>query len=110
VQAHCRAFPTIQSVIAALPKGTRKKNEAPFEGSTRYYRGRTIEALRELDDDESLDLLTLGPRVRDDFSDEHIVWLQGLVNDLARDGLAQIAEDRADYDAGEPGGIRVRLP
>ena len=110
VQAHCRAFPAVQSVIAALPKGTRKKNEAPFEGSTRYYRGRTIAALRELDDGQSLDLLALGPRVRDDFSDEHLVWLQGIVNDLARDGLAQIAEERAEYDAGEPGTIRVRLP
>jgi A/G-specific adenine glycosylase len=110
VQAHCHAFPMIQSLIAALPKGTRKKNEAPFEGSTRYYRGRTIAALRELDDGQSLDLLALGPRVRDDFSDEHLVWLQGLVNDLARDGLAQIAEERAEYDAGEPGSMRVRLP
>jgi len=110
VQAHCHAFPTIQSVIATLPKGTRKKNEAPFEGSTRYYRGRAIAALRELGDGQSLDLLALGPRVRDDFSDEHLVWLQGLVNDLARDGLAQIAEERAEYDASEPGTIRVRLP
>lgn len=110
VQAYCRAFPSIQSVIAALPKGTRKKNEAPFEGSARYYRGRTIAALRELDDGQSLDLLALGPRVRDDFSDEHLVWLQDLVLGLSRDGLAQIAEERAEYDTSERGSIRVRLP
>ncbi|HEX3723965.1 MAG TPA: A/G-specific adenine glycosylase [Nitrolancea sp.] len=110
VQSHCRAFPTIQTVIATLPKGTRKKKEEPFSGSTRYYRGRTIEALRDLDDGETLDLTALGPLVRDDFSGEHLVWLRELVQGLSRDGLAQIAEERAEYDADEPTTIRVRLP
>ena len=55
LQHHCTAFPEIQSVIAALPKGIRKKKEEPFTGSMRYYRGRVIEALRGLDDGQSLD-------------------------------------------------------
>jgi len=110
VQIHCQAYPVIQSVIAALPRGTRKKQEEPFAGSMRYYRGRTIEALRELEDGQTLDLARLGARVRDDFSNEHINWLRDLVEGLSRDGLAQIAEEPAEYDAGEPVTIRVRLP
>jgi A/G-specific adenine glycosylase len=110
VQTHCQAFPVIQTVIAALPKGTRKKKEEPFAGSMRYYRGRTIEVLRELEDGQTLDLAALGPLVRDDFCDEQLVWLRDLVEGLSRDGLAQIAEERAEYDAGEPATVRVRLP
>ncbi len=110
LQRHCEAFPAIQTVIATLPKGTRKKKEEPFSGSMRFYRGRVIEALRELDDGESLNLQALGPKVRDDFSDEHLIWLKDVVEGLTRDGLAQIAEEKATYDAGEITEITVRLP
>ncbi|MGA7670183.1 MAG: A/G-specific adenine glycosylase [Nitrolancea sp.] len=107
---HCAAFPAIQTVIATLPKGTRKKKEEPFSGSMRFYRGRVIEALRELDDGESLNLQSLGPKVRDDFSDEHLIWLKDVVEGLTRDGLAQIAEEKASYDASDVAEITVRLP
>jgi A/G-specific adenine glycosylase len=110
LQLHCAAFPEIQTVIASLPKGTRKKQEEPFNGSMRFYRGRVIEALRELEDGQTVDLTTLGPKVRDDFTEEHITWLRDVVQGLSRDGLAQIAEEQATYDASEPGDIRVRLP
>ena len=110
LQRHCAAFPTIQTVIATLPKGTRKKKEEPFSGSMRYYRGRVIEALRELEDGESLNLESLGPKVRDDFSDEHLIWLKDVVEGLTRDGLAQIAEEKSQYDASAVAEITVRLP
>ncbi len=110
LQRHCAAFPAIQTVIATLPKGTRKKKEEPFSGSMRFYRGRVIEALRELEDGESLDLQALGQKVRDDFSDEHLIWLKDVVEGLTRDGLAQIAEEKATYDAEEITEITVRLP
>ncbi len=110
LQAHCAAFPEIQTVIAALPKGTRKKKEEPFNGSMRYYRGRVIAALRELDNGQSVDLDTLGPRVRDDFTDAHVIWLRDIIDGLSRDGLAEIAEEKAAYDAAEAAAIRVRLP
>ena len=114
LQSECRAFPEIQTVLASLPKGTRLKAEAPFAGSTRYYRGRLIAALRELDHGEAIDLASLGPRVREGFAAEDLPWLRELVAGLARDGLA-VAEERAGYDATEPEGadparLRVRLP
>lgn len=115
LQAECRAFPEIQTIAANLPKGSRTKREAPFGGSTRYYRGRLIEALRELETGEAIDLAALGPRVREGFRAADLPWLRDLVAGLTRDGLA-VAEERVAYNIAEPaadddlGQLRVRLP
>lgn len=107
---HCRAYPQIQTVLAERRDGARRSREEPFEGSNRYYRGRVVEALRGLNNGEALDLTSLGPTVREDFSSEHLHWLAGIVDGLRQDGLAEIAEDAAGYDAADPGLVRVRLP
>lgn len=109
LQTCCDAFPAIQGALAELPKGVRLKREAPFDGSNRYYRGRVIAALRERAADEMVDLRTLGPLIRDDFSDEHLPWLHSVVVGLSKDGLALVAEDSPEYDA-DQGRRRVRLP
>jgi A/G-specific adenine glycosylase len=115
LQADCWAFPEIQGVIALLPTGSRRKVEAPFSGSNRYFRGRVVAALRELGDRSAtgIDLTTLGPQVREDFAAEDLPWLYDLVQGLARDGLAAVAEEKASYDAGTADNaalIRVKLP
>ncbi len=115
LQAECKAFPEIQGVIALLPISSRRKVETPFGGSNRYYRGRVVDALREMDSEHptGIDLASLGTRVRDDFGDEDIPWLYQLVQGLARDGLAAVAEEKPAYDAGVPDSgrpIRVKLP
>ncbi len=107
---HCRAYPQIQTLLTDRRDGVRRRREDPFEGSNRYYRGRVVEALRGLSDGETLDLTRLGPKVREDFSSEHLDWLAGIVDGLRQDGLAEIAEETAEYDATEPGLVRVRLP
>jgi A/G-specific adenine glycosylase len=109
LQTCCRAFPEIQALLSALPRGTRLKRETPFAGSTRYYRGRLIDSLRQAPDGAGLDLLALGHRLRPDFSPEHLPWLRQLVEGLARDGLV-LAEERAEYDETDPRRLRVRLP
>ena len=112
LQQSCRAYPTIQSIVATLPRGIRKKQEAPFEGSNRYYRGRILDALRTVppDSDAGIDLSELGPRIRERFDASHLPWLRSVVDGLARDGLAVIAEERPAYDLAEPGSAKVRLP
>ncbi|HEU5432119.1 MAG TPA: A/G-specific adenine glycosylase [Thermomicrobiales bacterium] len=116
LQAECAAFPAIQGVIQTLPPGVRRKQEAPFAGSQRYFRGRVVAALRELDSAEhaaGLSLAELGPRVKPSFADADLAWLRTLVRDLERDGLAAIAEDAPAYDATNPEPspeLRVRLP
>ena len=111
----CAAFPTMQVVLQLKASRTRRAKTEPFELTTRYYRGRIVEALRELPEYESsgIELAELGRRVREDFTPENVPWLRGLVEGLQRDGLALIAEDTAHYDAGSDpaeSGSRVRLP
>lgn len=109
LQAHCAAFPVIQSVIAGLPAGTRKKSEAPFAGSNRYYRGRIVDSLRTADGGE-VAISALGAMVREDYAAEHSEWLLQLVRGLERDGLARIAEPRAAYSTSENDEPLVSLP
>jgi A/G-specific adenine glycosylase len=112
LQGECVAFPEIQSVLKTLPKGTRLKQEGPFAGSNRWYRGRAIDALRAAQ--SGLSLSDLGAQLRADFTPEHLPWLVDLVRGLERDGLASIAEARPRYsvdDADEPAGeMMVQLP
>lgn len=108
LQRHCRAFPEIQTVLAELARtGYRRKKEASFHGSNRFYRGRVLRALQGEDPARALDLDQLGPLVRDDYSSEHRDWLRGVVDGLARDGLVEIAEEAATYDAETPPSVRL---
>ncbi|HET9014516.1 MAG TPA: A/G-specific adenine glycosylase [Thermomicrobiaceae bacterium] len=113
LQGDCRAYPAIQAALgdARREAGTgRQPREGAFAGSSRYYRGRVIAALRDLGDGEAIDLDALGPRVRPDYGDEHVTWLRDVVEGLRRDGLAEVAEEHAGYDATAPAALRVRLP
>jgi len=63
-----------------------------FEGSRRQMRGRVVRALGEF---EELGLDELGPRVRVDYAPDGEYgreWLEGLVSDLADDGLVEVEE------------------
>lgn len=110
LQHHCRAFPAIQTVLAELSKsGFRRKKEESFQGSNRFYRGRVVRTLHEHGvQNDGLDLDQLGSHVFDEYTSEHRDWLQGIVDGLARDGLLEVAEEPASYDAGSR--RRVRLP
>ncbi len=117
LQASCDAYPTVQSALASLPRGSRAPSETPFTSSNRYYRGRVVDVLRELatmGTDRSIEMRELGETIRDGFSDDDIPWLYGLVTDLARDGLAVAAEESPAYDTAterpDAATLRVRLP
>ncbi len=73
-----------------------------FHGSSRYYRGRAVAALRALPPGESLTLERLGPHVREGYGAADADWLRALLRRLARDGLARITD--------ENGVERVSLP
>jgi A/G-specific adenine glycosylase len=111
----CAAYPKMQVALQVKSSRTRQVRAEPFESSTRYYRGRIVEALRALPADEpaGIPLTDLGARVREGFTSENLPWLRELVDGLQRDGLALVAEDSPPYDADHDSpatGPRVRLP
>ncbi len=87
---------------AATSVRRRRKPAGRFTESSRYFRGRVVEALRALGPGESLALGELGLRVKDGFTTDELPWLQELIRGLARDGLARLQV--------EDGGMRVSLP
>jgi A/G-specific adenine glycosylase len=108
----CVAFPFIQGALVqarARPHTTER-----FETSSRYYRGRIVERLRDLPagDVNGIPLAILGPLLREDFSEADLPWLADLVRGLQRDGLAAFAEDRPGYDEAPDLTLdsRIRLP
>jgi A/G-specific adenine glycosylase len=111
----CAAYPTMQLALQLKSSRSSRAKTEPFESTTRYYRGRIVEALRALPEDEpeGIPLSELGLRVRADFTSENLPWLRELVDGLQRDGLALVAEDSPSYDADRESpaaDLRVRLP
>jgi A/G-specific adenine glycosylase len=74
-------------------KRRTQKETLPFEQTSRYFRGRIVEALRELPPGATLPLAALGPRIKPDFTVADLPWLRKLAQGLARDGLARLQED-----------------
>ena len=79
-------MPTLR--VSERPRPTQQG----WIGTTRYYRGCIVEALRN-HGDEAMGLGELGPQVRDDYTPtEHGDWLRGLLGGLERDGLVVVKE------------------
>ncbi|MFI5251534.1 MAG: A/G-specific adenine glycosylase [Bacteroidota bacterium] len=53
----------------------------------RFWRGRIVEALRNLNGKKSIGMLRLGKRIKKDFHPRELPWLLDLVSRLANDGL-----------------------
>lgn len=89
----CVARPLLAAVsdgAGRLADGGKGRTSQPFVGSRRYYRGRIVAALRELEEGEALDLFALGRIVKPAFSADDLPWLEGLLRDLQKDGLATL--------------------
>jgi len=111
----CAAYPTMQVALQLKSSRPTHPKSEPFESTTRFYRGRIVEALRALPEDEpeGIPLDELGLRVREGFTSDNLPWLRELVDGLRRDGLALVAEDSPTYDPDRESaatGTRVRLP
>ena len=92
--------------VAAPSRATRgsanRSAATPFEQTTRYFRGRIVDHLRELAPGQTISLDDLGRSLRPDFGPEYTSWVTELVEGLRRDGLAATT--------GGPDGPRVSLP
>jgi A/G-specific adenine glycosylase len=80
-----------------------RKAQERFENSSRYFRGRAVDALRVLPVGTTLALAALGAHIRQDYAAaDHEAWLLALLAGLERDGLVRIVEAED--------GMRVGLP
>jgi A/G-specific adenine glycosylase len=77
----------------AMQRPKRQAATIPFEQTSRYFRGRIVDALRELPPGAMLSLAALGPRIKPDYSDADLPWLRMLARGLARDGLARLDDE-----------------
>jgi len=73
---------------------SRRKREAPFAGSTRYYRGRIVDALRALPVDGSISISVLRTRIANNGSGPTVAEVRELVAALERHGLARVSRGR----------------
>lgn len=102
VQAYCPDYAarraTDEQAFSAdqAPQAPRRRvaeqREAPYAGSSRFYRGRIIEALRRLPPGAALSFAELGRCIKPGFADAEIPWLHALAEGLVRDGLLAIED------------------
>lgn len=88
-RAHCDALRAGLPLDQTAGADRQSGREAPFIGSTRYYRGRIMAALRVAGPDEAIDLPALGLTLKPDFAADDLAWLEGLLAGLERDGLVE---------------------
>jgi A/G-specific adenine glycosylase len=69
----------------------------PFTSTNRYFRGRIVDHLCSQPAGQRVSLNSLGPIIKQEFCEDDLIWLQQLVEKLAKDGLVDYAE----------GGIRL---
>ena len=84
------------TVMRQLRKVAEKKEtypKQPFTSTNRYFRGRIVDHLCSLPEGQRIPLTVLGPKIKQEFQPEDLIWLQRLVEKLAKDGLLDFAEN-----------------
>ncbi len=89
-------YAELSNTLPSLKVAERpRQSQQGWIGTTRYYRGRIVEALRN-HVNGAMPLDELGPQVRDKYTAvQHAEWLRGLLAALERDGLVMVKEDSA---------------
>jgi A/G-specific adenine glycosylase len=83
------------TVLRQLRKVAEKKEayqNQPFTSTNRYFRGRIVDHLCSLPEGQRVPLTLLGPKIKREFREDDLTWLQQLVEKLAKDGLVDYAE------------------
>jgi A/G-specific adenine glycosylase len=104
LQEACKTYAEM-SQYSLFPSGTvmrqlrmvAEKKEAyqkqPFTSTNRYFRGRIVDHLCSLPEGQRVPLTELGPKIKQEFEEGDMIWLQQLVEKLAKDGLVDFADD-----------------
>ncbi len=104
LQINCKAY-TELSQYSIFPSGTAMRQlrrvaekkepyrKQPFTSTNRYFRGRIVDNLCSLPEGQRIPLTSLGPIIKQDFQDRDLIWLQQIVEKLAKDGLVDFTEE-----------------
>ncbi|HEX6288878.1 MAG TPA: A/G-specific adenine glycosylase [Herpetosiphonaceae bacterium] len=100
LRSECRAYAAWRAADEAVftytpaPRPARAVAErrTPFTSTSRYFRGRVVDALRQLPHHAWLPLAELGPLVKPGWTPDEHDWLITLLRGLAADGLIELDE------------------
>lgn len=102
LRGECRAYATWRAAdedvfnytSAPKPRAARTvaESKTPFTSTSRYFRGRAVDTLRQLEPGSWLALADLGPRVKPDWTGTDHEWLLTLLRGLSADGLIELDE------------------
>lgn len=102
LRSECRAYAAWRAADegvfsytpAPKPRAARAvaESKTPFTSTSRYFRGRAVDTLRQLEPGSWLALADLGPRVKSDWTAADHEWLLKLLRGLAADGLIELDE------------------
>lgn len=84
------------TVLREIRKVAEKKTTyqtQPFTSTNRYFRGRIVDHLRSIPPGQRIPFTELGLKIKPEFSEHDLLWLQKLLDGLVRDGLADTSED-----------------
>jgi len=84
------------TTMRQLSKVAEKKEtyqKQPFTSTNRYFRGRIVDYLCSQPEGQRVPLSVLGPKIKQDFQEEDLIWLHELIKKLAKDGLVDFAEE-----------------
>ena len=84
------------TTMRQLRKVAEKKEvyqKQPFTSTNRYFRGRIVDHLCSQPEGQRVPLAVLGPKIKQDFQKEDLIWLRQLIEKLAKDGLVDFAEE-----------------
>lgn len=104
LQERCQAYGDMRehslfpsgAVLRQLRKVAEKRpsyRAQPFSSTNRYFRGRIVDILRSVPASQRLSLNELGSKIKPEFRDEDIPWLQSIVAGLVKDGLVDSTWD-----------------
>jgi A/G-specific adenine glycosylase len=116
LEESCLARPSIREALET--HRSNGKSGPKFETTSRYYRGRIVDALRTAGHG-GMTLAELGAAIRPDFNAGDAPWVAEYLSGLVRDGLVAendegqrlVAEEAPPYDSGDVDvSRRYRLP
>lgn len=99
--AWCAADEAVFTYAQAGPAFKKvAERSTPFTSTPRYFRGKIVETLRQIEPGAWLSLAELGAQIKAEWTDDQRDWLLGLVRGLANDGLVEL--DAAERHARLP--------